>query len=121
MGSQEKGFDSDGFCRALADTVTARGLTWKQVSTATGVSASTLTRMTQGRRPDAASLAALSAWAGLNPSDFVALPGARAQAEPLALVSKQFRADPQLTPEAAEALVSIVRTAYNQLKTGKKP
>ena len=52
-----KGFDSEGFYSALATTVAAKKVTWKQVSTDTGVSASTLTRMAQGRYPDAASLA----------------------------------------------------------------
>src|SRR2546425_294346 len=74
MDHAYKGFDSEGFYSALAATVEAKSVSWKQVSTDTGVSASTLTRMAQGRHPDAASLAALSAWAGLNPADFVSIP-----------------------------------------------
>ena len=57
MAADDKGFDGDAFYRALETTVTARSTTWKQVAAETGVSASTLTRMAQGRRPDAASLA----------------------------------------------------------------
>lgn len=65
-------FDGAGFWQALSRAVIARKVTWRQVSKATGVSASTLSRMRDGaRHPDAASLAALSAWAGLNPADFV--------------------------------------------------
>lgn len=116
MTELDKGFDADGFYGALAHTVDGRGITWKQVSHETGVSASTLTRMAQGRRPDAASLAALSAWAGLNPSDFVRLPGKPASPEPLAVMATYFRADPNLTKDAAIALEAIVRAAYNQLK-----
>ena len=67
----KKNFDADGFYRALSRGVEARGVTWKQVSDATGVSSSTLSRMADGRRPDAASLAVLSAWAGLNPAEYV--------------------------------------------------
>src|SRR5882724_11663367 len=71
MAIDDKGFNGEAFYRALQATISARSKSWKQVAAETGVSASTLTRMAQGRRPDAASLAVLSAWAGLNPSDFV--------------------------------------------------
>ena len=76
MAADNKGFDARALFGALESTVIARGRTWKQVAAETGVSASTLTRMAHGRGPDAASLAAVSAWAGLNPSDFVRLPQA---------------------------------------------
>ncbi|MDA8230650.1 MAG: helix-turn-helix transcriptional regulator [Magnetospirillum sp.] len=114
--TENKGFDGDAFYRALEATVEARRVTWKQVATATGVSASTLTRMAQGRRPDAASLAALSAWAGLNPSDFVDAPYRVAQPEPMVQISSLLRADPALDAEAAEAVEAIVRAAYERLK-----
>jgi transcriptional regulator with XRE-family HTH domain len=112
----DKNFDADAFYAALADTVEARGVTWKKVSKDTGVSVTTLTRMAQGRSPDAASQAALSAWSGLNPADFVMLPGKRVTREPLAEALTLLRADPKLKPEAATALEAIVRTAYNQLR-----
>ncbi len=116
-----KGFDSEGFYSALATTVEAKKVTWKQVSTDTGVSASTLTRMAQGRYPDAASLAALSAWAGLNPADFVTIPAKKKAApEPLAAITTLLRADPRLKPESAKALEAIVRAAYDKLKDGSK-
>ncbi|WOH52737.1 helix-turn-helix domain-containing protein [Bradyrhizobium sp. sBnM-33] len=111
-----KGFDGDAFYRALETTVQARDVNWKEVSEATGVSASTLTRMAQGRRPDAASLAALSAWAGLNPSDFVNAPYRASQPEPMMQISSLLRADPALDTEAAEAVEAIVRAAYERLK-----
>src|SRR5882724_5975259 len=116
MGTEEKGFDGDGFYRALDATVSARGKTWKEVAAETGVSASTLTRMAQGRRPDAASLAALSAWAGLNPFDFVQAPYKAAGPEALAQISSLLRADPNLDAEGAEAVEAIVRTAYERLR-----
>ncbi|WFU14636.1 helix-turn-helix domain-containing protein [Bradyrhizobium sp. CB3481] len=111
-----KGFNGDAFYRALETTVQARDVNWKEVSEATGVSASTLTRMAQGRRPDAASLAALSAWAGLNPSDFVDAPYRASPPEPLVQISSLLRADPALDAEAAEAVEAIVRAAYERLK-----
>jgi transcriptional regulator with XRE-family HTH domain len=113
---EDKGFDSEGFYRALEATVASRALTWKQVGVETGVSASTLTRMAQGRKPDAASLAALSAWAGLNPADFVTAPFKPLQAETMARISMLLRSDPKLDHQGADALEAIVWAAYERLR-----
>lgn len=64
-------FDSAGWLLALTAAVDKRRVTWKKVSEETGVSTTTLSRMKEGRNPDAASLAALSHWAGLNPARFI--------------------------------------------------
>jgi transcriptional regulator with XRE-family HTH domain len=116
MASDNKGFDGDAFYRALENTVVSRDKTWKQVAAETGVSASTLARMAQGRRPDAPSLAALSAWSGLNPSDFVDAPYKSRPAEPMAEISRLLRSDPSLDAEGAEAVEAIVRAAYSRLR-----
>jgi transcriptional regulator with XRE-family HTH domain len=116
MAAENKGFDGDAFFRALEATVTARSTTWKQVAAETGISASTLARMSQGRRPDAASLAALSAWAGLNPSDFVNAPYKSSRPEPMAQISGLLRADPNLDAESAEAVEAIVKAAYERMR-----
>lgn len=111
-----KNFDAEGFYEALANTVAARKITWKQLSRETGVSTTTLTRMAQGRSPDAASQAALSAWAGINPADFVKLPKRKEAREPLSAALTLLRADPKLKGDAATALEAIVKAAYNQLR-----
>lgn len=116
MADVDKGFHAEAFYEAIATTVKARHQTWKQVSKETGVSPSTLTRMAQGRRPDAASLAALSAWAGLNPADYVNLRNKPKAAEPLVAISTLLRADPNLKPGAAKALQDIIETVYDQLR-----
>jgi transcriptional regulator with XRE-family HTH domain len=116
MAAENKGFDGDAFFRALEVTVAARSTTWKQVAAETGISASTLARMSQGRRPDAASLAALSAWAGLNPSDFVNAPYKSSRPEPMAQISGLLRADPNLDAESAEAVEAIVKAAYERMR-----
>jgi transcriptional regulator with XRE-family HTH domain len=116
MAIENKGFDGDAFYRALESTLEARSKNWKQVAAETGVSASTLARMAQGRRPDAASLAALSAWAGLNPSDFVDAPYKVSHPEPMAQISSLLRTDPNLDAQAAEAVEAIVRAAYERLR-----
>ena len=114
----EKGFDAKAFYAALAATVAARDVTWKQVGRDTGVSASTLSRMASGRNPDAASLTALAAWAGLNPTEFLARRSARP--EPLAAVGKLLRDDPNLDRQGADALEAILRAAYVRLRSTSK-
>lgn len=109
-------FDADGFYAALDRTLRARKASWREVSDETGVSPTTLTRMGQGRRPDAASLAALSAWAGINPADYVARQYPQGEAMTLERVSLLFRQDAKLSDDARKKLESIVESAYNALK-----
>lgn len=109
-------FDSMAFYRALDAERGNRDLNWKQLAAETGVSASTLTRMAQGKRPDADSLAKLSAWAGINPADYVDKIGDTQSEESLTKVLAYFRADANLTKEAAIALEEMVHAAYNRLK-----
>ena len=120
MADLYKGFQASDFYETIASTVSARKMTWKQVSEETGVSASTLTRMAQGRQPDAASQAALSAWAGINPADFVHRQGKKPKAEALVTALALFRADPKLKPEAKSAFEAIVRATYNEFTKDKK-
>jgi transcriptional regulator with XRE-family HTH domain len=115
---RNKNFDFSSFYAALDATRDRKDMTWKEVGEATNVSPATLTRMRQGKRPDADSLAELAAWAGLNPADFVRNT-MRAPAEALALISSHLRSDPNLTKESATAIDEMVRAAYRQL--AKKP
>lgn len=110
-------FDGEAFFAALDGERQAHGLTWKRVAELSGVSASSLTRMSQGRRPDVDSLAALCAWSGLKAESFVV--GATRplrQAQPLAQITAHLRADPNLTKEGAKALELLVKTAYEQFR-----
>ena len=111
---QRMNFDFFAFYKALSATVTARNTNWKTVSEQTGVSQSTLSRMSKGRKPDAASLTALSAWSGINPIDFTTAP--KNNPEPVAMISRLLRADPNLDDDAADALEAIIKTAYDSLK-----
>lgn len=113
-------FDGMGFYKALNDIRESRGLTWKQVGEQTGVGASTLTRMGQGRRPDADSLAKLSAWGKVNPADFVLNQREQnSNEETLPQVFALFRADPKLNEHAVKALEEMVRAAYKNLRESK--
>jgi transcriptional regulator with XRE-family HTH domain len=110
-------FDSDAFYSALDGVRRGRKLNWKQVAAESGVSASTLTRMAQGKRPDVDGLAALVAWSGLDADDYVRSDEQeRPPAETLAMISTYLRSDRNLTPEAATALDELVKAAYERLR-----
>ena len=110
-------FDADAFYSALDGQRQARELTWKKVAEESGVSASTLTRIAQGKRPDVDSLAALSAWSGLEVDRFVKGGASRrGEAEPLAKITTYLRSDPHLNEEAATALDELVKVAYKRLR-----
>ena len=110
-------FDASAFYEALDGARQAKKLTWKQVAAESGVSASTLTRMAQGKRPDVDGLAALAAWSGLDADDYVRSIEAKPEPEPLAKISTYLRSDKNLSPEAAAALDELVKATYERLRT----
>ena len=116
MDQKHGRFDSSGFYEALDATRRARNLNWKQVAAQSGVSASTLTRMAQGRRPDVDGLAALVSWSGLRSDDFIRSDAHQGEPEPLAMISTYLRSDKNLTPEAAAALDQVVKVTYERLR-----
>lgn len=117
MDNKRAWFDADAFYAALDAHRESRQITWKQVAAESGVSASTLTRMAQGKRPDVNGLAALAAWSGLHTDDYVRSETDRPQAEPLAQIATHLRSDKNLTPEAAIALNEVIRVTYARLRS----
>lgn len=114
MGKRSQ-FDFTGFYKALSATVQTRNTNWKTVSEKTGISQTTLSRMSKGRQPDAESLTALSAWSGLNPVDFLA-DSPKQTREPIAMMTKLLREDPDLDSASTEALEAIIKAAYDRFK-----
>ena len=112
-------FDAMGFYQGLDATRQARNKTWRQVAKESGVAASTLTRMAQGKRPDVDSLAALAAWSGLSTNDYVRNRNGQTAAEPLAMISTYLRSDVNLSAEAADALDELIKATYNRLRKMK--
>lgn len=108
-------FDVESFLSALDGQRSARGLTWKKVAEQAGVPASTLTRMSQGRKPDIDTLSALCSWSGVSADSFIGKENS-SRPEPLAEISALFRADPNLSKESVAALEAIIKTAYEQLR-----
>jgi len=110
-------FDASSFYEALDAARQAKRLNWKQVAAESGVSASTLTRMAQGKRPDVDGLAALSAWSGLRTDDFVRSDKGIPEPEPLAMISTYLRSDKNLSHEAATALDELIKATYERMRT----
>lgn len=106
-------FDARGFYQALDTTRAARRLNWKQVAEKSGISASTLTRIAQGKRPDVDSLAALLAWSGLSADEFVG--GQRQRPEALSQITSLLNADARLTIESRDAMIGMVTAAYQRM------
>lgn len=116
--SKKGWFDADAFYAALDGVRHRRELNWKQVAAESGVSASTLTRMAQGKRPDVDGLAALVAWSGLDADAYLrSADEQRSEQEPLAMISTYLRGDRNLSPEAASALEQVIKVTYDQLRT----
>lgn len=109
-------FDASAFYQALDAVRVAKKLNWKEVAAQSGVSASTLTRMAQGRRPDVDGLAALSSWSGLSADAYVRSDDDVPEAEPLALISTYLKSDKNLSPEAASALDELIKATYERLR-----
>lgn len=109
------GFDALAFAAALDTERETRRLHWNQVAEQAGVSASTLTRLGQGKRPDVDGLARLLDWSGLNAATFIRSERPLARAATLTRIVGELRGDPLLSEDSATALEQIVRTAYQQL------
>jgi transcriptional regulator with XRE-family HTH domain len=115
-------FDVSALHSALDAERIARNLTWKDISAQSGVSASTLTRLSQGRRPDVDSLATLTAWLGMPADRFM---GSRPRAafgaaSPLAQITTIIREDRNLNPDAATALEELVKSTYARLRSRER-
>jgi transcriptional regulator with XRE-family HTH domain len=112
-------FDGNAFYATLDAARHARGMNWKEVAAAAGVSPSTMTRLSQGKRPDLDSLAALLVWSGLSADDFIRGPadGSRSEADPLTKIASFVTGDPGLSQEGRAAFVAIVSAAYNSLRS----
>lgn len=106
-------FDVRKFWEALDATRQSRNMTWKSVANKTGVAASTLTRIGQGKRPDVDGLAALLNWLGLEMSDFYShINAEQNNPEALTQVTALLRADSSLSRESSSMLVEMVKAAY---------
>jgi|CXWL01.1.fsa_nt_gi transcriptional regulator with XRE-family HTH domain len=109
-------FDAKRFYTDLDMARKARDLNWKDVGAEALVNPSTLSRMANGAKPDANALAALSAWSGLNPANYVKAVIRAEKPDTLTLISSSLGDDPNLTPENAARIRETLKSLYEALK-----
>lgn len=121
MSDRTNRFDVAALHAALDSERRSRHLTWKNVAGESGVSASTLTRLSQGRHPDVNSLAALTTWLGMSADQFMRDERVEqfGAASPLAQISSIIHSDPHLSPEGSVALEEMIKATYSRLRTDK--
>lgn len=121
MNDRTRRFDVAALHAAMDSERRSRQLAWKDVAAESGVSASTLTRLSQGRQPDVNSLAALTAWLGMSADNFMRTERINqfGAASPLAQISSIIHRDPQLNRESATALEEMIKATYERLRTVK--
>jgi transcriptional regulator with XRE-family HTH domain len=109
-------FDQGAFYASIDGERRARGLTWKRVAEEAGVSASSLSRISRGRRPDVDTLAALTVWGGLDANNFIEGLSSGSEERPASsTIAAYLYRDPRLSSEAAAALSDILAISYARL------
>lgn len=95
----------------------AEGQPWRAIAAELDVSASTFTRLSQGKGVDIDTFVTLTGWLGASPDDFVVgdKPRESESEETLAVISSYLRADRNLKPRSAQAIETVLRAAYEQL------
>lgn len=93
------------------------------------VSASTLSRVEQGKVPDLETFARLCRWLGVSPERFLpgtgdadrdaGAPGSQPEMSRQELITAHLRADRILDPATAQALATMVRLAYVAAERGE--
>lgn len=108
-------FDNEAFFSALNAERLSRQKTWKEVAAESGVQASTLTRMGDGKNPDVNGLAALLAWSGLKAESFIPKTGEN-NSQNFSNAVALLRAVPDLDKPKLDVLVNVLTSTYETLK-----
>lgn len=109
------GFNQESFFAALDTERLLRRKTWKQVAEESQVPASSLSRMSQGKRPDVDSLAKLLTWSKLKAENFIDGEENETQTSPLSKISALLRADPKLSKDSKKTLETVIFSTYHAL------
>jgi len=114
----EAQLDVDALYAALDARRKRKELSWRDVAKEAGVSASTLTRMAQGKRPDVDGFAALVDWLGVPADDFLKPANLKKakKADPVAMFSTFLRASKELDEQSVEFLEDILQAAWKRVK-----
>lgn len=109
----------------LGDTLKSerrsRRLSLRDLSDETGVSVNTLSRVERGHLPDLKNYQRLVDWLGVPADTFLETAQPDSSAGTLDLVTRHFRSDRSLTPDAVDKLTSMVQDMYNKLVSERPP
>ena len=112
----QNSLDVDALYAALDKQRQDRGKSWRDVASDLEISASTFTRMAQGKRPDVDTFGTLVGWLGVSADRFLQTStGDESQADPVVMISSYLRSAKNIEPEDAEALEDIIQAAYKNL------
>src|SRR2546430_10781467 len=103
--------------KALDAAREERGLSWRGVAGETKVSASTLSRMKDERKPDADSLSKLLDWLNMPAERFIRdggknRPAPAGKTTTTAAITAGLRADTQLTDQDVDFVIEALNAAY---------
>lgn len=110
--------DIEALHRAMDAKRLSENVSWRNVAAQVGVSASTLTRLSQGRYPDVESFCRMVRWLGESADNFLNL-GSRGSPKLESLpvvINRHLRASKELSPRSAKALETIAALNYRQFK-----
>jgi transcriptional regulator with XRE-family HTH domain len=95
-----------------------KGLSWRQLAKAAGVSPSTLTRMQQGKSPDVNTFSALATWLNIPAERFYTEHSHHLtqHENPMAVISTLLRGKKKMNPKAVSALQELVIAAFKLSK-----
>lgn len=104
---------------ALDATRAARGLSWRQLAKELGVSASTISRMANGLRPDVTAFAAMTTWLNMSADDFIVGATRQDEREPelVAALAPLLRARRDLTETDVKYLEEIIGAAARRFES----
>jgi transcriptional regulator with XRE-family HTH domain len=110
--------DVKGLHAALDAARTEKGLSWRQVAKEIGVSASTISRMANGLKPDVTAFAAMTSWLRMPAESFFSHPGADAEEPELtAALAPLLRARTDLNEQDVAYLQELIAAAARRFRT----
>ncbi|TVT31501.1 helix-turn-helix transcriptional regulator [Amycolatopsis rhizosphaerae] len=102
----------------------ARGLSWRQLAAEAGVSASLVSRMGNGHRPDLDGFIALVQWLGMPAETFMVWPEGAPERRPRpsleARLAPLLRADDELCESDRDHLLDVVAVTLRHLRARKR-
>lgn len=113
----EKAIDVKTLVATLDADRRTRKISWRKLAGEAGVSASTLTRMQQGKSPDVNTFTALTRWLNIPAERFTkGKATGSSEEDPVAIISTLLRAQKKLSPKALSALQELVSAAVQLSK-----